>query len=116
MARGATEQWGVHIWTHRDEEASGRAGAQEMPKPATKEQWLWMGQDEEDPLPEMQPGWCGDGLELSVTVCQEDESDDVEGTSGARAGAWPKGKAKAQAKSKALAKTKPTEADRGGND
>ena len=106
MASGVMEQWGVHMWAHLEEEASGRAGAVETPKPATREQWLWMGQDESDPLPGTQQGRCREELEaeLEDTEVVEDQMDEQD--TGARAGGWPKGKAKAKAKSNALAKAK----------
>ena len=54
MAKGVTEQWGVHMWTHLDRECTGRAGASDEMLAASREQWLWMGQDEHAPLPGLQ--------------------------------------------------------------
>ena len=94
------------MWTHLEEEASGRAGAVEITKPATREQWLWMGQDESDPLPGTQPGRCRAELEFGLEDLTPEHGSPEEQDDGARAGRWPKGKAKAKAKTKALAKAK----------
>ena len=65
-----------------------------------------MGQDEDDSLPGLQPGWCWDEFELGIAPASEREHDEENETHGARAGGWPKGKAKGKAKTKAMAKAK----------